>query len=105
MTDPQAWRAWWERNKRLLEPEYDLRTTAGINVWLEAAAKAEPDVQKILLKLWEFAYGIFWIWDLEQPSPAALRSGPWPTRWCKCAKSNRARETPCSGNCIGGWSR
>lgn len=52
--DPQAWRAWWERHKQLLVPECDLRTTAGINVWLEAAAKAEPDVPKVLLKLWEF---------------------------------------------------
>ena len=52
--DRQAWRTWWERNKRVLDPEYDLRTAAGINVWLDASAKAEPDVQKILLKLWEF---------------------------------------------------
>jgi hypothetical protein len=52
--DPQAWRAWWERSKKWLVPEYDLRTNAGIDAWLKAAAKAEPDIQKILLKLWDF---------------------------------------------------
>jgi hypothetical protein len=50
----ESWLRWWESNKSLLEPAYDLQSPVGRKAWMEAWNRADRDVRKILLKLWTF---------------------------------------------------
>jgi hypothetical protein len=52
--DANAWRLWWERNKSVLDEEYDLSSAAGLKTWLEASEKSDSDIRQILMKLWTF---------------------------------------------------
>ena len=50
----ESWLRWWDSNRSLLEPVYDLQSPAGRKAWMDACNQADRDVKKILMKLWNF---------------------------------------------------
>lgn len=50
----ESWTRWWESNKSLLDRAYDLQSPTGRQAWMEAWNRADRDVRKILMKLWNY---------------------------------------------------
>ena len=52
--DKTSWEAWRKKAQPLLDGDLDLQTAAGLELWMERYAQADPATQRILMNLWFF---------------------------------------------------